>query len=92
MVVRGPGRAIIDIESANMRGYSDANQGAEHAGQTVRHVHVTQELRNGKLVTLDHTVFERGMAEPSDTTTIFDRNGWLAWLAREADDGLRQAA
>ncbi|HYG90904.1 MAG TPA: hypothetical protein VD978_32130 [Azospirillum sp.] len=75
-----------------MRGYSDANQGGGHAGQTVRHVHVSQELRNGKLVTLDHIVFERGMAEPSDTTTIFDRKGWLAWLAREAASEFREAA
>lgn len=51
---------------------------------TVRHIHVTQELRNGKLVTLEHSVFERGMAEPADTSSIFDRRGWQAWLAHEA--------
>ncbi len=63
-----------------------------NGSQTVRHIHVTQELRNGRLVTLEHTVFERGMAEASDTSTIFDRNGWLTWLAREAAGEFRQAA
>lgn len=52
---------------------------------TIRHIHVTQELRDGKLVTLEHAVFERGLAEPASTTTIFDRQGWQTWLAREAE-------
>ena len=65
---------------------------SESAAMTVRHIHVTQELRNGKLVTLEHTVFEPGMAEPSGTSTIFDRAGWHAWLAREAAETFRQAA
>ncbi|HYG91590.1 MAG TPA: hypothetical protein VD978_35670 [Azospirillum sp.] len=59
---------------------------------TVRHIHVSQELRDGKLVTLEHAVFERGVAEPSDTSTIFDRAGWQAWLAREAAGAFRKAA
>lgn len=66
--------------------------GFQDGPQTVRHIHVTQELRNGKLVTLEHTVFERGLAEPSDTSTIFDRAGWQAWLAREAAGTFLQAA
>ncbi|PWC34977.1 hypothetical protein [Azospirillum sp. TSO22-1] len=59
---------------------------------TVRHIHVSQELRDGKLVTLEHAVFERGVAEPSDTSTIFDRAGWQAWLAREVAATFRKAA
>ncbi|WP_448190454.1 hypothetical protein [Azospirillum sp. sgz301742] len=70
--------------------------GASNVDQTVRHIHVTQELRDGKLVTLEHSVHERGMAEPTGTATIFDRNGWLAWLAQEAAgeaaDEFRRAA
>ena len=71
-----------------MSGTSDVDQGGKSVCQTIRHIHVTQELRDGKLVTLDHTVFERGMAESADTATIFDRSGWQAWLAGE----FRQAA
>lgn len=59
---------------------------------TVRHIHVTQELRDGKLVTLEHTTFERGMAEPADTRSLFDRAGWQAWLAQEAGETFRKAA
>jgi len=75
-----------------MSGYSDVDRNGGKACQTVRHIHVTQELRNGKLVTLEHTVFERGMAEPAGTGTIFDRAGWLAWLAQEAAGEFRKAA
>lgn len=75
-----------------MSGTSDAERDGKSVCQTVRHIHVTQELRDGRLVTLEHSVFERGIAESSDTTTIFDRNGWQAWLACEATDGFRQAA
>lgn len=75
-----------------MSGYSDVDQDGKSVRQTVRHIHVAQELRDGKLVTLEHTVFERGMAEPSDTATIFDRSGWLAWLASESAGEFRQAA
>lgn len=49
-----------------------------------RHVHVTQELRDGKLITLQHRVWERGPAEPEQVTTIVDRNAWLALVLDEA--------
>lgn len=75
-----------------MSGEAEKNQDGGIGRQPVRHVHVIQELRDGRLVTLEHTVFERGMAEPSDTGSIFDRRGWQAWLAREAAGGLRRAA
>lgn len=75
-----------------MSGYADGDRSGNKGSQTVRHIHVTQELRNGRLVTLEHTVFERGMAEPNDMNTIFDRTGWLAWLAREAAGEFRKAA
>ena len=75
-----------------MSGTSDVDQGGEGVHQRVRHIHVTQELRDGKLVTLNHAVFERGMAEPANTATIFDRSGWQAWLDSEAANEFRQAA
>ena len=75
-----------------MSGYADRNGNSGNGCQTVRHIHVTQELRDGKLVTLEHSVFERGPAEAADTSRIFDRAGWLSWLAREAAGEFRQAA
>lgn len=79
-----------------MSGYSDVDRDGKSVSQTVRHIHVTQELRDGKLVTLEHSVFERGMAEPAGTASIFDRRGWQAWLACEAaadtTEEFRQAA
>jgi hypothetical protein len=78
-----------------MSGTSNVDQGGMNVCRTVRHIHVTQELRDGKLVTLEHSVFERGMAEPTDTASIFDRRGWQAWLAADAayaEEEFRQAA
>jgi len=78
--------------SSTMMGYSDADRGSAQRRQPVRHVHVTQELRDGKLVILEHKVFERGMAEPADVSRMFDPAGWQAWLARESGKGFREAA